>query len=157
MGTPSVNRDIPGDPPEDYHYPCRQIWAAVLQRAIDDLEDQDERIRDSARAWFHADRRGIGSLHWICKALDLDPGRVRSQVERMKGPKISLVDADRTEAARKFKQWRLDHGFTQKDMAAMLGYANNSAIAELERGRYDLRRALAKMTELGLEHNITIH
>ncbi|MEO5344984.1 MAG: hypothetical protein H7834_01235 [Magnetococcus sp. YQC-9] len=57
------------------HDNARRLWAAVLERAILDL--QERTTRDEAAAWVRSHRRGIGSFHWICQQLDMDPPSVR--------------------------------------------------------------------------------
>lgn len=72
--------------------PCRQIWAAVLNQAVDDLsgagtdragpchKNARAIISTRARRWFAAANRGIGSFVWICHILDLDPDRTRNVI-----------------------------------------------------------------------------
>ena len=56
---------------------CRQLWAAVLERAVDDLTHRTERIRDSAIAWIwvsdnpkHKDY--FNSCRSICLMVGID-------------------------------------------------------------------------------------
>ena len=56
----------------------RDLWAAVLDRAVDDLAIPEERPK--AMAWFRSPRDDIGSFNWICLTLDLEPGKVRAMV-----------------------------------------------------------------------------
>ena len=54
---------------------CRQLWAAVLERAVDDLTHRTERIRDSAIAWIEgADSIGpcFNSCASLCQIVSID-------------------------------------------------------------------------------------
>ena len=54
---------------------CRQLWAAVLKRAVDDLTHRTERIRDSAIAWIEgADSIGpcFNSCASLCQMFSID-------------------------------------------------------------------------------------
>ncbi|GAB0057706.1 hypothetical protein SIID45300_02038 [Candidatus Magnetaquicoccaceae bacterium FCR-1] len=57
------------------HDNARRLWAAVLERAILDL--QDRTTRADAITWIRSHRHGVGSFHWICQQLDMDPDSVR--------------------------------------------------------------------------------
>lgn len=54
---------------------ARRLWAAVLERAILDL--QEHATRAEAVAWISSNRRSVGSFQWICQQLDMDPASVR--------------------------------------------------------------------------------
>jgi hypothetical protein len=56
----------------------RDLWAAVLDRAVLDLAIPEERIK--TLAWFRSHGNDIGSFVWICMILDLEPSRVRGMV-----------------------------------------------------------------------------
>jgi hypothetical protein len=70
----------------------RDLWAAVMHGAVNDLLGQNSttkgrdrnvintRLSLSARLWFESDARGIGSFLWICSVLELDPEKVRGQL-----------------------------------------------------------------------------
>lgn len=87
---------VPGDP-------CRNLLAAVLTVAIEDAQHGhktagykttkhagrrvegkvDYRLRDRARAWFQSrESERLCSFLGICTALDLDPERVRKEVQK---------------------------------------------------------------------------
>jgi hypothetical protein len=53
----------------------RDLWAAVLDRAILDLDDITERPR--SLAWFKSPRDDVGAFLWICMILDLEPVKVQ--------------------------------------------------------------------------------
>lgn len=68
----------------------RQLWALVMQRAIDDLLLQ-KKIRtdaghqskhsNSASRWiFGYDNKAINSFENVCLILDLDPVRMRKKI-----------------------------------------------------------------------------
>ena len=72
MGNPAMNK-------------YRALWAAVLVRAIDDLDlDQskkDVRIYESAVRWFNNARNtDIGSFIWVCEILGHDPDKTRDKI-----------------------------------------------------------------------------
>ncbi len=54
---------------------ARHLWAAVMERAILDL--QDHSTQDDAIAWIVSNRHSIGSFFWVCHQLDLDPNSVK--------------------------------------------------------------------------------
>ncbi|MBF0614335.1 MAG: hypothetical protein G8237_01085 [Magnetococcales bacterium] len=54
---------------------ARRLWAAVLERAILDL--QERTTRAEAVAWISSNRRSVGSFQWICQQLDMDPASVK--------------------------------------------------------------------------------
>jgi hypothetical protein len=68
--------------PEQNHInqssPERDLWASVLDQAVNDLNDTIERPR--AIAWFWSDNDYEGSFQWICMILDLEPVKVRQVV-----------------------------------------------------------------------------
>ena len=49
------------------------LWCAVIKQAVDDVNDEDHRIRIAAQSWFYSESTHVGSLIWICENLDLDP------------------------------------------------------------------------------------
>ncbi|MBF0126082.1 MAG: hypothetical protein HQM02_02625 [Magnetococcales bacterium] len=67
---------------------ARRLWAAVMERAILDLHEAG--TRGEAVAWISSKRMGIGSFHWICNQLDMDPGSVKRALLGQKTP-ISLL------------------------------------------------------------------
>ncbi|MEO5332901.1 MAG: hypothetical protein H7839_12830 [Magnetococcus sp. YQC-5] len=64
---------------------ARRLWAAVMERAILDL--QDNTLRGDAIEWMNSKRRSIGSFHWVCQHLDMDPDSVKRALLK---PKIAL-------------------------------------------------------------------
>ncbi|MBF0213652.1 MAG: hypothetical protein HQM00_08815 [Magnetococcales bacterium] len=60
---------------------ARRLWAAVLERAILDL--QERTTRTEAVAWVSSNRRGVGSFQWICQQLDMDPPSVKQALLAM--------------------------------------------------------------------------
>ncbi|MBF0340477.1 MAG: hypothetical protein HQL95_05865 [Magnetococcales bacterium] len=54
---------------------ARRLWAAVLERAILDLQDRNTRAE--AVQWVSSNRNGVGSFQWICQQLDMDPSSVK--------------------------------------------------------------------------------
>jgi vancomycin resistance protein YoaR len=58
----------------------RELWAAVLTRALDDLAESKKQIARNARAWFFSPSRDIASFNWVCHHLELDPSAVRREL-----------------------------------------------------------------------------
>ncbi len=68
---------------DDHKTAMRALAAAMLQRAVDDLQ-LGGWIRETAIAWF-SEARGEtdpGSLAWCCSVLDIDPDAVRRRCGR---------------------------------------------------------------------------
>lgn len=72
----------------------RNLWAAVLERAIRDYcgaetipmaSYEEEDLID----WFYTDNSQPGSLIWICEWLDFNPAILRKSVEKMKTSSLS--------------------------------------------------------------------
>ncbi len=158
-GRKAYNHDVPAERPlPGDAYECLQLWAAVMEQAWVDLKHDNPAIRHSAREWFKSKRMDVCSFRWICSLLDLDVWRILARVKAV--PDVELEPAElraKMEAGARLKQWRKQHGWTQKDLAVMLGYAGNTYIAELERGCPGIQAALERMKKLGLEHDITLH
>lgn len=69
--------------------PERQLWAAVLLRAVQDIASVGTYLAGAAckalavrraEAWFKSPACGPGSVLWICDRLGLDAAAVRRQV-----------------------------------------------------------------------------
>lgn len=57
------------------------LWAAVLERAIDDLQSNNRLDRDDAYGWFNRmEEDGVGSFVWVCSVLNYDPPRTRRKI-----------------------------------------------------------------------------
>ncbi|MBF0293636.1 MAG: hypothetical protein HQL96_00485 [Magnetococcales bacterium] len=54
---------------------AKKLWAAVMERAILDL--QETRTRAAAVEWITSKRSGVGSFIWVCHQLDMAPDSVR--------------------------------------------------------------------------------
>lgn len=54
---------------------ARRLWAAVMERAILDL--QDHSLRTEAVEWINSKRHNIGSFNWVCNQLDMNPNSVK--------------------------------------------------------------------------------
>ena len=62
--------------------PHRRLMAAVLEAALKDVGDVGD--RSGAAAWLASTDRGWPfSFENICEALDMNPGDVRRQLERL--------------------------------------------------------------------------
>ena len=70
----------------------QRLWAAVLEQAIKDVRS-DLRVHkgkvksifnESAWSWFYSENQDVGSFHWICNMLSLDPNFVLSLVTQQK-------------------------------------------------------------------------
>jgi hypothetical protein len=55
--------------------PHRNLWAAVLQQAIEDVAKKNGKS-GTAREWFESSRDGVGSFLWVCGVLDFDPEQI---------------------------------------------------------------------------------
>lgn len=65
----------------------RQLWAAVLLQAIEDIvagQDAPAGARRDlaiqARLWVASDEDAIGCFIFVCGVLDLDPGLMRTRI-----------------------------------------------------------------------------
>ncbi|MEO5339611.1 MAG: hypothetical protein H7837_07565 [Magnetococcus sp. MYC-9] len=54
------------------------LWAAVLTRAIEDLDDAAE--RGGAMEWLKTPGDDIGSFQWVAFVLDMDAKRLRERI-----------------------------------------------------------------------------
>lgn len=70
---------------EDY----KLLWATVLLQAYNDINDNNKILSQSTQYWVNNNNTGIGSIIWICEALDLDLSFIRKKMLRniKKGPK----------------------------------------------------------------------
>ena len=89
------------------------LWAAVLERAIDDLFFPYKpkmssnmrdwvRIKDDAEKWINSDSMRFGSFRCVCDILGLDPWVVRNKISKMDaadwakkdkiGPRMIILD-----------------------------------------------------------------
>lgn len=157
MGRRAYNHDVPVERQKAGDmYECMQLWAAVMQRAWDDLREDHRLMRESARAWFHSELTGVCSFRWICSVLDIDPDRVLCKVDAMPDQELSPEGTARIAAGARLRAWREESGIRQKQFADLLGLSQ-AHYSDYERGRYGIARILSKMTERGIAHNITIH
>jgi hypothetical protein len=85
--------------------PERQLWCAVIGRALDDAMDHiatvsgpNERlnIRNEARAWFHTNGP---DFRVACESAGYDPDNIRSRVLTMFAKRTSSSEAVRVAAA----------------------------------------------------------
>ena len=68
---------------------CKRLWLAVLVQALKDarcgIEHRMGHARDviseNARAWFASQDPGIGSFHWICTILEIEPEYARTHLQ----------------------------------------------------------------------------
>ena len=69
----------------------RRLWAAVLWQAVADVVRLGTAkrghvfgIAKQSKQWLD-DRhtKDVGSFHWVCRVLDMDPERVRPRIEEM--------------------------------------------------------------------------
>lgn len=77
--------------------PERELWLAVLYRAICDLagsfllpadHSSQPLIRSHAESWLLSPRTDEGSFIWICDHFDLDPASVRRRAFALSGPQF---------------------------------------------------------------------
>jgi len=74
------------------HDPQKNVWAAVLIQAIDDLnvksipqeseksQNDKEYLKNQANAYFKSKRMSMGSFVWICELFDIDPDVARKAI-----------------------------------------------------------------------------
>jgi hypothetical protein len=74
------NSDTPG---AGGFVPEKRLLAAVLQRAITDFLGGEGELREGARIWLMDDEPTDAplSFRFICEALDLDVGSLRSAIQ----------------------------------------------------------------------------
>lgn len=58
--------------------PVRRLWASVIQQAVVEMDSRDTLLRLDATAFMFAASQEVGSVAWICDALDLDAERLRT-------------------------------------------------------------------------------
>ena len=68
----------------------RQLWAAVLGLALEDLEGTNTGNR--ARAWFASDYYEPGSFLWICDHLELDALAIRHRAFEIADRRTPLTE-----------------------------------------------------------------
>ncbi|MBF0585266.1 MAG: hypothetical protein HQL80_13680 [Magnetococcales bacterium] len=56
--------------------PEADLWASVIQQALTDLSNP--RYRREAEDWLNSQELEPGSFLFICDALGLDPGKIRT-------------------------------------------------------------------------------
>jgi len=59
------------------------LWLAVIDQAIEDLEDPD--LRDAALEWFASTSDRPASFQWICDHIDLNASAVCAALTRRVG------------------------------------------------------------------------
>ena len=68
----------------------QRLWAAVLEQAIkdvrSDLRAHKSKVKsifsEGAWSWFRSESQEIGSFHWICMMLGLEPNFILSLVTK---------------------------------------------------------------------------
>lgn len=69
---------------------CKNLWSAVLNKAIEDAQENYSIYAEDARAWFRSKSQRTGSFIWICLILNLDPDAFRSVYQERE----AVSDAD---------------------------------------------------------------
>ena len=57
---------------------CKRLWAAVLEQAMTDIQEDHDSHGEEARKWLQSENPGTASFLWVCDVLDLDPALVRT-------------------------------------------------------------------------------
>ena len=57
-----------------------ELWTAVLKQSIEDLQDDNLKIKLSANSWFYRDDFDVGSFRWVCKSLGVNHNSVRKRI-----------------------------------------------------------------------------
>lgn len=65
--------------------PEQRLLVQLLDVALADLVDRDQRVRAAAQQWFSSDTREAFGLRWVCDHLDLDVSDVRRRLGRLAG------------------------------------------------------------------------
>lgn len=80
----------------------RQLWAAVLLRAVMDFtgadhvsEHERQVLQRAARLWFTSYSTHMGSFRWVCDELGIPPARLRERI-------LKLTERDACAAAPMF-------------------------------------------------------
>jgi hypothetical protein len=63
--------------------PYRKLWAAVLKTAIAEMEHREG--RGAAAHWIFSQKCDVGSMIWICDALDLDHRKLQTMCMSREG------------------------------------------------------------------------
>ena len=59
--------------------PYKKLWAAVLLKAIEDIDEEDDDIaRDSAIYWLKSDNDKFCSFINVCEILDINPLKIKT-------------------------------------------------------------------------------
>jgi len=74
----------------------RDLWTAVIIRAVHDLIDEDETYGQEARAWFESTEQHIGSFFWVCYLLGLEPTALRRHLNEVEDISDNISAARRT-------------------------------------------------------------
>jgi hypothetical protein len=70
-------------------YGARELWAAVLVRAVDDLAEKPE-LQARALRWIRSPDKRVGSFLWICDHLGIE-SRCARQALANRIPTIQLT------------------------------------------------------------------
>jgi hypothetical protein len=84
VGREQLGVDVPGTADNDEEA-SRQLWAAVAQRAVEDLylrgkKGEPRLDREGARYWFESENNDFGSWRYICDILGIDPDIARQKI-----------------------------------------------------------------------------
>ena len=90
----------------------RALWSAVIVQAITDLELRENKktkanntyLREAALRWVTSNKKGGGSMFWICEQLDLDYRRLQMLALTREGrKKIFMSQKEREKMQRSMK------------------------------------------------------
>ena len=60
------------------------LWSAVLNQAIEDIfEFHGSVFAERTLSWFEDECEEVGSFHWICRILNLNPESIRKFIYQM--------------------------------------------------------------------------
>jgi hypothetical protein len=79
----------------------REMWASVLKQAIEDAVNGPSQlevrqmppheweafrlaVREAAQDWIDDEENEPRRFVWVCEQLDMDPARIRAEIERRK-------------------------------------------------------------------------
>ena len=90
----------------------RALWSAVIVQAITDLELRENKktkanntyLREAALRWVTSNKKGGGSMFWICEQLDLDYRRLQMLALTREGrKKIFMSQKEKEKMQRRTK------------------------------------------------------
>lgn len=102
-----ISRDL--TEPGAHHNPERMLLAAILARAALDYTGFEHhhadwhRLANLAETWIYCDSDDEWGFLWICAELEINPHKVRTQIEHLRQERMmSVVDGKFTPRQKRF-------------------------------------------------------